>query len=174
MRRPFTRLAAAGAIAHHGYELACGTGLVFQPWLGLGGAAAVWGAVFPAWLLAAGRGPRWDRPLAFASGMSLGASAMHYTLWPWERRGPLPYLVEAEGLRPRQLPAYNAILWTWAVAASVALARESSRWALPWALAGVAAVAPLRRTARGHFVWMRAQALERRAWWNRAFAGAAA
>src|SRR5919204_437851 len=84
---------------------------------------------------------------AFAAGMSAGAVALHYVMWPWERRAGLPWLTEAEGLRAGHLPAYNAILWTWGGAAVVALARETpGRW-LPVAVAGYAAALAFRPSA---------------------------
>ncbi len=171
MRRPFHVLACLGAVAHHGFELGAGVGLVFQPWLGLGRATALWGALFAAWLSAAARGsPTWDRPLAFAGGMSVGAAAIHYVLWPWELRKGLPYLLEAEGLPRHQLPAYNAILYTWAAAATVALARETPAGRRRWAVAGAMAVIPFRRTVRHHFAWLAERARSEPAWWNRALA----
>jgi hypothetical protein len=171
MRRPFHALTCLGAVSHHAFELSAGVGLVFQPWLGLGGSGALWSVSLPAWWLAAARGsPAWDRPLALAAGLSLGGAAIHYLLWPWELRGGLPYLTEAEGLRSVNLPAYNAILWGWMAAAGTALLRETPRGARRWAILGVAGALPLRASARHHFVWVREQARTNPAWWNRAFA----
>ncbi len=56
MKRTLHVLTAAGAIAHHGFELLAGVGLVFQPYLGLGGAAALWAIGLPGWMLMAARG----------------------------------------------------------------------------------------------------------------------
>src|ERR1051325_6174375 len=83
-RRPLHALACLGAASHHAFELAAGVGLVFQPYLGLAGAFALWGVSLPAWFAAAVAGSeRWDRPLAFLAGLSVGGAAVHFTLWPW-------------------------------------------------------------------------------------------
>ena len=167
--RPLHAATAVGATLHHGFELAAGVGLVFQPYLGLAGASAMWGTLFPAWLVVSMRGSRrWDPMLAFAAGMSLGAAVLHFSLWPWSVRRGLPWLREAEGLRPEHLPAYNAVLYGWASLAAAALAFETPRRSRVWALAGFAATFPLRRTARDHFRWIREEARTNPAWWNRA------
>jgi hypothetical protein len=49
VNRPLHGLTSAGAIAHHGFELGAGVGLVFQPDLGLAGAGALWGIGLPGW-----------------------------------------------------------------------------------------------------------------------------
>jgi hypothetical protein len=171
VRRPLHGLTSVATAIHHGFEMGAGTGLVFQPYLGLRGATVMWSVVFPSWFAVAARGSaRWDRPLAFLAGLSIGGSAVHFTLWPWETRASLPFLTEAEGLEPGQLPAYNAVLYTWALAAIAALARETPRGARRWALAGLIAAAPLRFSARHHFRWIKEQAREHPAWWNRALA----
>ena len=171
MRRPFHVLTAVGAVAHHGFELVAGVGLVFQPYLGLGGAAALWGIGLPGWLVIAARGSgRWDRLLAVLAGLSAGGAVVHYTLWPVEVRSGLPLLVEAEGLRPETLPAYNAVLYGWAAAALAALLVETPARERRWAAAGMLAAVPLRASARHHFRWIREQAEARPAWWNRALA----
>jgi hypothetical protein len=169
VRRPFHALTCLGTLAHHAFEVGAGVGLVFQPWLGLPGAAALWGVQLPAWFAATQGSDRWDRPLAFAAGMSLGGATIHYLLWPWEPRFWLPVLREAEGIPARGLPSYNAILWAWMAAAVVALARETPRRALPWGAAGVAAALPLRTAVRHHFDWIREEARIHPTWWNRAF-----
>jgi len=155
--------------AHHLFELGAGTGLVFQPYIGLGGAAILWSAALPGWLAAAARGSsRWDRPLAFLAGLSIGGAAVHFTLWPVEMRRGVPVLAQAEGLRPEQLPAYNAVLYAWAIAAAAALALETPPRARRGALAGALAAVPLRSSARHHFTWINEQAVVNPAWWNRA------
>ncbi len=169
MRRALHVATASGTAAHHLFELEAGVGLVFQPQLGLGGAACLWGVGIPAWIAVAARGSRrWDRILAFAAGMAVGGAIVHYTLWPVERRHGLPYLREAEGLKPDQLPAYNALLLGWAAGALAALARETPPGARRWALVGALVALPLRASARHHFAWVREQAKVRPAWWNRA------
>jgi hypothetical protein len=158
-------------MAHHGFELAAGVGLVFQPWLGLRGAGALWGFGLPGWIaISARRSRRWDPVLGYLAGLSLGAAAIHYILWPVEWRRGLPVLRQAEGLRAGQLPAYNAILYAWGAVAAGALAFETpgrSRW---WAVPGVSTALALRPAARAHFVWIEREAGTNPAWWNRAFA----
>ena len=149
MRRRWHTLTCLATATHHLFELAAGTGLVFQPYLGLRGATALWSVTLPGWFLAAARGsPKWDRPLATSRGV--------------------PLLVEAEGLRQDQLPAYNAVLYAWALSAAAALLRETPRGARKWAMAGVFAAVPLRFSARHHFRWIKEQARTNPAWWNRA------
>jgi hypothetical protein len=154
MRRPFSVMSTAATAAHHGFELGAGVGLVFQPYLGLGGAAALWALVLPGLAVLAG-------------------ALVHFTLWPWRRRGPLLWLTAAEGLRDRELGPYNLILDWWALASGLALAFEARGPARRWGAAGLAAALPLRASARHHFVWLRQQARERPEWWNRAAVGAA-
>jgi hypothetical protein len=172
--------AVAGTAAHHGFELAAGVGLVFQPYAGLGGALAGWGAALPAWAalaasprLARRVGPAGDAGLALLAGVSLAGALLHFALWPVERRPSghplaLPVLVEAEGLGPRQLPAYNAILYCWAAASLAALAAGTPSGSRRWAVLGLASWIPLAASARHHFAWLRAEAISRPAWWNRA------
>ncbi len=159
VQRPFHALTCLGTAAHHAFELAAGVGLVFQPYLGLGGAAALWGVSLPAWFGAAISGSsRWDRPLAFLTGLSVGGATVHFTLWPWAaERGP-PLLTDAEGLRSELLPAYNAVLYAWGLSALAALALETPRGARRWGLAGLLAAVPLRASARHHFRWLVDQA----------------
>src|SRR6266508_4045410 len=115
MRRRWHALTSVATATHHLFELVAGTGLVFQPYLGLRGATTLWSVALPGWFLAAARGsPKWDRPLAFLAGLSIGGACVHFTLWPFETRRGVPLLVEAEGLRPDQLPAYIAVLYIWA------------------------------------------------------------
>jgi len=169
MRRRWHALTCLATATHHVFELGAGTGLVFQPYLGLRGATALWSVALPGWFAAAARGSRrWDRPLAFLAGLSIGGAAVHFTLWRSKVRRGVPMLVEAEGLRPEQLPTYNAVLYAWAVCAAVALARETPRGTRKWALAGMVAAAPLRFSARHHFEWIKEQARTNPAWWNRA------
>src|SRR5436190_14220419 len=167
VRRPFHTLTCVGTFAHHTFELAAGVGLVFQPYLGLAGAGALWGLTLPAWFAASATGSsRWERPLAFLAGLSVGGSAVHFTLWPWTaQRGP-PLLTEAEGLRPELLPAYNAVLYAWGLSALAALALETPRGVRRWGAAGMLAAVPLRFSARHHFRWLVEQARSNPAWWN--------
>jgi hypothetical protein len=168
VRRPFHVLATAGTAAHHGFELASGVGLVFQPQLGLPGALALWATALPGLATASARGSsRWDPPLAFANGAGLAGAAVHFTLWPWAVRAGVPMLTEAEGLSPAQLPAYNAVLWAWALAAVAALVTETPPRARRWFALGMLSGVPLRLSARHHFSWAREQARVNPAWWNR-------
>src|SRR5207249_5447695 len=57
--RPWHMATASGAIAHHVFEVGAGVGVVFQPWLGLGGATALWATLMPTWL--ASTRVRWRR-----------------------------------------------------------------------------------------------------------------
>ena len=168
MRRPFTALTAVGTAAHHGFELNAGVGLVFQPYLRLAGSSAYWATSLPLLFWAAARGGRrFDKPLAFASGTALAGAAVHFAIWPWKVRGGVPVLTEAEGLSADQLPAYNAILWAWALAAVTALVRETPRGARRWLLVGLLNGIPLRMSAKHHFAWASEQARSNPAWWNR-------
>jgi hypothetical protein len=168
IKRPFHVLACLGTTAHHVFELSAGVGLVFQPYVGLGGGCALWGVSLPTWLGAAARGSRrWDGFLAFLAGLSLGGAAVHFTLWPWTtERGP-PLLTSAEGLRPGLLPAYNGVLYAWGLSAVLALARETPPSARRWGAVGLVAAIPLRASARHHFRWLSEQARTNPAWWNR-------
>jgi hypothetical protein len=168
MRRPFTVAAVAGTAAHHSFELGSGVGLVWQPFMGLGGSLAYWSTSLPLLALAASRGgERFAKPLAFATGTGLGGMAVHYSLWPFELRRGLPVLTEAEGLSPAQLPAYNTILWAWGAACLLALLFETPRRARKWFLFGVLNAVPFRASAKHHFKWAREQAQTNPSWWNR-------
>jgi hypothetical protein len=195
--------AVAGTAAHHGFELFAGAGLVFQPYVGLAGTLAGWGAALPAWaalaVLAhrrasgeggaeatdAGADPVGDVPqvgtaadaaLAFLAGASLAGALLHFKLWPVERRPKgrwwgVPVLATAEGLDPRQLPVYNAVLYGWALASLAALAGGTPRTGRKWALAGFASWVPLTASARHHFEWLGRAARQHPSWWNRAGQG---
>jgi hypothetical protein len=171
-RRPFTAVALLATAAHHGFELWAGVGLVFQPFLTLPGSVAMWATSLPALLHGAVRGgDRWSPVLANAAGAGLAGAVVHYTIWPWELRAGVPTLTEAEGLSPRQLPAYNVILWTWVVASTLALLRETPRDSRKWFALGLLNVVPLRLSAKHHFAWAHDQARANPAWWNRGLQG---
>lgn len=112
IERPFALGAALGTAAHHGFELASGLGLVWQPQIGLPGAATLWSVQILSWAGLAARGSRRTDPvLAAFSGASLAGVAVHYLLWPSQPgQCGLPVLIEAEGLSPWQMPSYNAML----------------------------------------------------------------
>jgi len=155
--------------AHHGFELASGVGLVWQPELGLSRAAILWTAQLAGWAALAVRGGRRADPvLATLAGASLAGVVVHFVLWPWEV-GPagLPMLIEAEGLSRRQLPAYNTILWGWAAASVGSIAFEVPRERRRWAVVGAAALPMFVVSARHHFHWVTEQAASNPAWWNR-------
>jgi hypothetical protein len=108
--------------------------------------------------------------LAFLAGLAVGGAAVHYTLWPSRRKFGLPVLTQAEGLKPELLPAYNAVLYAWALAALTSLAVETPHGVRKWAPVGILAAVPLRFSARHHFTWIKEQARRSPAWWNRALA----
>jgi len=166
--RPATLARLAGMVAHHGFELGHGVGLVFQPELGLGGAAALWSAAAGVDAGLASR--RWrggGRLRAAGAGMSLAGAAVHYIVWPWELRKGVPRLLSAEGLPADRLGWYGAILLGWAGASALALAVDSAPGERRWALLGVLAAPMLVKSARHHFAWVREAAVSSPAWWNR-------
>ena len=168
-RRPWTMLTAALTGAHHGFELSSGVGLVGQPELGLVGASALWAAQIPTWItLAAKGGKQWDRLLSVWSGAALGGAVVHFLIWPCRRSTlGMPILAEAEGLVDSKLPAYNALLYGWAVASVVSIALEAPPRERRWALLGLAALPLMRISAKHHFSWIVDQAATKTAWWNR-------
>ena len=154
MRRPFSVLAALGTLAHHAFEVRAGVGLVFEPFLGRRGAVALWALVIPANVAGAATG-RTPKLTALSNGANLAGALVHYVLWPWELRGAVPALTEAEGMTDAQLPAYNRILQGWVIASALALATETPR-ERPGA--GLLSGEPLRRSATHHFAWAAEQA----------------
>lgn len=167
IRRPFSVLSAAGTAAHHGFEVRAGVGLVFEPFLDRGGALALWSALLPATATAAAFGGRdFDRPLAAGTAAALAGGVVHYVQWPWRLRRGVPMLTEAEGLRPDQLPAYNAVLLTWIAASAIALARETPRSAWRETIVGLLSGIPLLFSARHHFAWAREQAQKEPEKWS--------
>ncbi|MGA2165338.1 MAG: hypothetical protein ABSH36_12825 [Solirubrobacteraceae bacterium] len=159
-RRPFTVMNALGTAAHHTFEVRAGVGLVFEPFIGRRGAVALWATALPAWTAAAwlGEGEAIEKWLALNNGAGLAGGIVHFVAWPWELRGGIPQLVEAEGLTPEQLPAYNKVLQLWVLAGALALTLETPRHARRWAFAGLLLGEPLRRSAIHHFRWAHEQA----------------
>jgi hypothetical protein len=157
VRRPFSVLAALGTLAHHAFEVRAGVGLVFEPFLGRRGAVALWALLLPGYVAGAATG-RTPKLTALSNGSSLAGSLVHYVLWPWELRGGLPTLTEAEGMTGAELPAYNRILQGWVIASTLALLTETPRDARGWAIAGLVSGEPLRRSAVHHFAWAAEQA----------------
>ena len=169
VQRPWTVLAAAATAGHHGFELSNGIGLVWQPELGLAGASALWGTQIPIWIALAARGDRrWDKLLAAWSGANLAGALVHFVLWPSRRnRLGLPVLTEAEGLGTARLPAYNTVLYAWAVASALSLVRDINPRDRRWAVVGLAALPLMRQSAKHHFAWLNEQAETNPTWWNR-------
>jgi hypothetical protein len=159
-RRPFTLLTALGTAAHHAFEVRAGVGLVFEPFIGRRGAVAMWATGLPAWAAMAwfGEGEAVEKSLALNNGAGLAGGIVHFVQWPWELRGGIPFLVEAEGMTPELLAPYNTILQLWVIAGALALALETPRHARRWALAGLLLGEPLRRSAIHHFRWAHEQA----------------
>jgi hypothetical protein len=159
-RRPFTVMTALGTAAHHTFEVRAGVGLVFEPFIGRRGAVALWATGLPAWAAAAwlGEGEAIEKWLALNNGAGLAGGIVHFVEWPWELRGGIPHLVEAEGMTAERLPAYNRVLQLWVLAGALALALETPRHARRWAFAGLLLGEPLRRSAVHHFRWAHEQA----------------
>jgi len=157
VKRPFSALAALGTVAHHGFELRAGVGIVFEPWLGRRRAIALWTALIALWLYSSRTG-RFERLATHGNGAALSGALVHFALWPWHAPRGIPALTAAEGMTAEQLPAYNLILRSWILAAALALACETPRRARLAALSGLLAGEPLRRSAVHHFAWAVEQA----------------
>ena len=153
---------------HQAVELALGTGVIGQSSAGLGPAIGASLALDGSWIAMARRGGP-EPALSFLSGVAVGVPVVHFTLWPWHFRRGLPLLTEAEGLPRSVMPVYNAILYAWAGAGALALARETPRGHRRWFLAGLLAVAAIRPAAQRHFTWMAEEARRHPQWWNRAW-----
>jgi hypothetical protein len=159
MRRPFAAGSTLGLAAHNAFETRAGVGLVFEPQLGRRGSRALWAALIPLGLVAAASRSRWaERLSALNAGVGVAGVAVHFKAWPWSLHGGLPTLDEAEGLSEDQLPAYNAVLWTWGIASALSLLRETRRGSRRFALAGLLQFPILLASADHHFRWAREQA----------------
>jgi hypothetical protein len=159
LRRPFAAASTLGLFAHNAFETSAGVGLVFEPQLGRRGAFALWGALIPLGLIAAGSTGRWaERLSAFNAGIGAAGVAVHFKAWPWSLHGGLPMLDQAEGLREDQLPAYNAVLWAWGIAGALSLLTETKPGSRRFALAGLLNFPILLASAQHHFRWAREQA----------------
>lgn len=168
VRRPLHALTCLGLTGHQVFELLGGAGIFFQRYVGMGGALGLWAYGVAAWLRVAARGSRrWDAPLAFAAGSSVATVVLHFDLWPWSLHGPLPLLDEAEGFPPGYLPAYNAVLYAWLLAAIGAIALDTPPPARRWSVTGFVAALPLAHEARRHFLWVHEQSQRNPSWWNR-------
>lgn len=153
--------------AHQTIELALGTGVIGQSAVGLVPAVAASTVLDGGWVVLAGR-RRSDPVLAFLAGIGIGVPVLHFFLWPWKWRG-VPVLTEAEGLPPRAMPLYNAILYGWAASAILALLFETPKGQRRIALSAIAAVFASRKTVERHFQWMAEESARNRQWWNRAW-----
>jgi hypothetical protein len=160
LQRPFALGSTLGALAHHGFETRAGVGLVFEPQLGRRGAIALWGVLFPAMAHAAAKdGSSNERLSAVNSGIGAAGVAVHFAAWPWSLHHGVPMLDEAEGLTEEQLPAYNSVLWFWAICSVLSLLTEASPRSRRLGLLAAALNFPvLLISARHHFRWAREQA----------------
>ncbi len=168
--KPLNALATLGTAAHNGFERWAGVGMVLEPWLGRRATNALWATVLPYGFVRALRPAARDEPLlAFNAGIAVAGMLVHFADWPWSRRwGVLPWLDEAEGLTPAQLPIYNAILWLWLLGGAGGVLLETRREHRKYALAGLATAPLLLASARHHFAWAKRQAREDPAQWSAA------
>ena len=172
--RIFSVLATLGAAGHNWFERWAGVGVFLEPWLGRRVTDILW-AVTPLWLwrCARPRGRGDEAALALNAGISVAGVIVHFLNWPWSRRlGILPWLDEADGLRPSLMPAYNAVLWGWGIGGAGSILFETRRANLKYVAAGLITWPLLLASARHHFKWARDRALEdtgRR--WSSAFSG---
>lgn len=158
--KPLNALATLGAAAHNGFERKAGVGVFLEPWIGRRATDVLWSVVLPVGFVRALVGDERDGPLlAFNAGIAIAGMGVHFVDWPWSRRfGFLPWLDEAEGLTPAQMPYYNALLWAWLAGGVGSLALETRRKDLKYALAGIATGPLLLESARHHFAWAKEQA----------------
>jgi hypothetical protein len=158
--KPLNALATLGAAAHNGFERWAGVGVFLEPWIGRRATNALWSVVLPFGFVRALVGDDRDGPLlAFNSGVAIAGMGVHFADWPWSPRwGVLPWLEEAEGLTPEQMPYYNALLWAWLVGGVGSVLFETRREHLKYALAGMATAPLLLESARHHFAWAKRQA----------------
>lgn len=168
--KPFNAVATLGSAAHHAFERRAGVGVFLEPWLGRRLTNRFWALVLPYGLLGAIRGRRRDEPtLAFNAGIATAGALVHFSEWPWSLRlGFIPWLDEAEGLQPEQLPAYNMILLTWLLSGAASVLVETRRENRRYALAGLATAPLLALSARHHFAWASEQAKANPARWSAA------
>jgi hypothetical protein len=168
--KPLNALATLGAAGHNGFERWAGVGVFLEPWIGRRATNALWGVALPVGFVRALRGDERDSPLlAFNAGIAIAGMLVHFVDWPWSRRwGFLPWLDEAEGLTPAQLPAYNTILWAWLAGGVGSALLETRREHRKYLFAGIATGPLLLESARHHFAWAKRQAREDPARWSAA------
>lgn len=169
---PGARFTAANAMLtalHSAYELAGGVGMPGQKVFGLPGAVGAHGLLLARWLSAARRDSRrGKRAVAVLNGLGLAGAAVHYVAWPVRWRG-LPLVGDgAEGLSGRWAPGYNGVLYPWAVAAAVAVWRETLPEHRPWVVVGLGTMPLVAAASHRKVEWVRDQAALRPRWWNRA------
>jgi hypothetical protein len=168
--KPLNALATLGAAGHNGFERWAGVGVFLEPWIGRRASNMLWGVTLPVGFERALRGGERDAPLlAFNAGIAIAGMVVHFVDWPWSLRwGLVPWLDEAEGLTPAQLPAYNAILWAWLIGGAGSVLIETHREHLKYAVAGMATAPLLLESARHHFAWAKLQARRDPAHWSAA------
>lgn len=166
-RRPWTRLGVVSIGAHVCYELGAGVALPAASVVGPAPAAALWttGAVC-SYTAARRRDRRSDMVFALLNGVFLSAVAAHFIYWPKRWMGPVPYLIECEGMRGRVVAPYNGILYVSAIAAAAGLV-ENGRAGRRGAAVPLALVPALLRMQRIEFGRLRTQAQHHPGWWNR-------
>jgi hypothetical protein len=162
-RRPFkplNALATLGAAAHNGFERRAGVGVFLEPWIGRRATNVLWSVTLPVGFVRALIGDDRDGPLlAFNAGIAIAGMGVHFVDWPWSLRwGVLPWLDEAEGLTPAQMPYYNTLLWVWLLGGVGSVMCETRREHLKYAMAGAATAPLLLASARHHFAWAKQQA----------------
>jgi hypothetical protein len=158
--KPLNALATLGAAAHNGFERWAGVGVFLEPWIGRRATNVLWSVTLPVGFARALHGDERDGPLlAFNAGIAIAGMGVHFADWPWSRRwGVLPWLDEAEGLTPAQMPYYNTLLWLWVLGGVGSVLVETRREHVRYALAGIATAPLLLESARHHFRWAKVQA----------------
>jgi hypothetical protein len=166
----FTVLNAGLAAVHSAYELVGGVGLPGQSVFGLSGGVVVHATVISAWIRGSRGGSQAAKGgVALLNGLGLAGAAAHCVAWPMRWRRGLPLLEEgAEGLRGAWARWYNVVLYLWAVAAALAVARETPPGARRWVIAGLGSVPLVAEASHRKHDWAREQARLRARWWNRA------
>jgi hypothetical protein len=166
--KPLNAIATAGSAAHHAFERRAGVGVFLEPWLGRRKTDGFWSVMLSYGFITALRGRRRDEPtLAFNAGIATAGALVHFSEWPWSLRlGFIPWLDEAEGLAPAQMPAYNTILLTWLLSGAGSILLETRRENLKFALAGLCTAPLLAMSARHHFAWAAEQARQDPARWS--------
>lgn len=158
--KPFNALATLGAAGHNGFERWAGVGVFLEPWIGRRASNWLWGVTLPVGFARAVAGSERDGPLlAFNAGIAIAGMGVHFADWPWSLRWrAVPWLDEAEGLTPQQMPYYNALLWAWLIGGVGSVLLETSREHSRYAIAGMATAPLLLESARHHFAWAKVQA----------------